>query len=164
MKKYIGILLVILSIYSCGPSKQDAANYYESIISKQDAIVTEIHGFTDLFDNAPVAKIDSVHKQILSHIDITIKDIESIKQLNKDDKLKPASITLLKNLKQLLLIDYASAIKLSTKNKDDIESGDDEIANTVLDKTEDKLIEYLNNFEAVQAQFSKEYDLNSQAK
>ena len=164
MKKIAFLLILTTSLFSCGPSKQDAANYYESIIAKEDSVVSEIHAFTDLFDNAPLIKIDSTHKSIIVHLDNTLKDIEAIKLLKKDDNLKPASIKLLNNLKKLLQVDFANTIKLMNKSKGEIDAVDDEAVNESLDKTEDKLIEYLNDFEAVQAQYAKDYDLNNPSK
>ena len=39
MKKITFVFIIAISIFSCGPSKQEAANHYETIIAKEDAIV-----------------------------------------------------------------------------------------------------------------------------
>jgi len=163
-KNIIIVFVFFVTMFSCKPSSQEAGNYYDLITAKQDAIVSEILHFADLFDNAPITFIDSTYKEIMKHLDQTMVDIDKIKPLTKDDKLKPGVKVLLKNLKTIMAVDYKNLIVLYKKDKDDISSSDGQQFDDSVSDLEEKIYDNLNEFAAIQQKFVTEYDLKSKSK
>lgn len=130
MKKliFMAIILITYSLTSCGPSSDDALEYYEALVSYQTEVIsmeenlqTEILKFVetlndkvelDSTEHLSYNELDNVYNLFINQINISISDINLISGFVEDFTLKSASLNFLEIYKSVTKNEYAECISL----------------------------------------------------
>ncbi|MCF8296458.1 MAG: hypothetical protein K9J13_02845 [Saprospiraceae bacterium] len=176
MKKlhFMAITLLTYSLSSCGPTSEDALEYYEGIVSYQKEIIemeeklqNEILKFVEISnDTSEVDSVDQIYydeldssfNSFINQINISISDINLIPDFVSDSTLKSASLDFLKTYKSAAENEYAKCISLIKIPADEFQDEHNEKFNDIFSKQiNSKLDIAIEKFGIAQQNFADKY-------
>ncbi|MFC2111386.1 hypothetical protein ACFLQ5_02930 [Bacteroidota bacterium] len=176
MKKllFMAIILSTYSLSSCGPSSEDALEYYEVLVSYQKEVINieeklqnEILKFIetsndttemDSTEQLSYDKLDNVFNALINQINISISDVSLISDFVEDSTLKSASLGFLEAYKSVVENEYSECIRLIKIPEDEFLEEDNIKFNDIFSgKINSKLDVAIENFVKVQQDFADKY-------
>jgi len=167
MRKIIYLLLIpifIFSLQSC--KKESAADYNNSIIEQQIAIVLSIDNLKKAIDNynAIPAKdaiegMNKMYDEAIFQLDSGITVVTALDPFKKDATLKTAALTLFNSYKKIIETEYKEIINLYKIPDEMFKTEDQQKLDKLLTESNQKLEESFNAFSLVQKQFAEKHNL-----
>lgn len=167
MRRIIYFLLIsifVLSLHSC--KKESAADYNNTIIEQQIAIVLSIDNLKKAIDNYnaipakdAIAGMNKSFDEAISLLDSGINVVKALKPFKKDETFKNGALTLFEIYKQIVENEYKEIINLYKIPDEMFKPEDQQKLDELLTNSNKKLEEAYNTFTAIQKQFAEKYNL-----
>jgi hypothetical protein len=173
------IILITYSVSSCGPSTNDALNYFDKIISFQEAVILKeealqnavselieddsVYTHSELSDDETVLldKVDSAHKELLDVIDSSLQALKDVESFNNSTLLRDAARTMLATYREVGLNEYVNIIKLLRKPEHTFTESDNKYFNELWVKTINlKLNKAIDDFTQSQLDYAKSWNFD----
>lgn len=125
--KFITIsFLLILLLSQCGPTKQDAINYNETIITDQKAVINAINNLENAFGTYDTIKIEKALQNAKQQLASAKSSLQKTGGFNEKNEFYDAIMTLYNLFEKQLNKEYAEQLKIYklpeeeyTKEKED---------------------------------------------
>ncbi len=169
------IILTTYSLSSCGPSTQDALDYFDKIISYQEVVIekeeilqeaifelveedTGEQKFIEIdekHEKKLLQGIEDAHKDLVSAIDSSLESLRQLKAFNENSALKDAAMKMLVVYKEVASEEYLIIIDLIKKPADAFTESDNKYFNELWVNTINiKLNKAIDDFSRVQHDFA----------
>ncbi|MCQ2973985.1 MAG: hypothetical protein MJ211_04170 [Bacteroidales bacterium] len=78
MKKIFGFLMFVCVLTSCGPTRQEAADYNDRVIELQRLVITKYDALLETYDTYVASKMDDALIEFEEQIDLSEKAVKAI--------------------------------------------------------------------------------------
>ena len=160
MKKLFLLLILasagIVLMDSCGPSKEEAVKYNDTLISLQDLIVEKDDAFINSHDSSP-AYIKECHTELLSQVNASRDVTEKMGPFDDYDDFRQACLEFLKSYKGVVENEYVGMMEVVSKPDSMITVEDDSLYAELFDASIDKIEMAASKLTGAQEAFSQKY-------
>ncbi len=138
MKKFIQLLTlaIIISLFACGPTVEQAIKYNDDIITKSEDISAKMIALTESYDKFVNDQTEQYHAEALKTTKEAIAFVSNLDPFDNDSSLKAGALVLFKTYESVLEIEHKRLIELM--KLPDAKYGENEVAE--YDKTRGEAI------------------------
>ena len=153
---FIFVLLGSFFFTACGPSKDDAIKYNDTLISLQELIVEKDDVFLNSQGNADSLKM--AHTELLNQVNATIKATEKIGAFDDYNDFHKACLEFLGNYKGVVEKEYTILMSVVSKPDSLISLEDNELYDSAYDVSIDKIEMAAARLNTAQEEFAKKFN------
>lgn len=161
MNKPAGICLVllftVLCFVGCQPSKQDAVEYNDRIISQQKAIHREEQEMFAALEDSTA--IEVAYSEYVKQVQAAIDSVQAMESFNNSDSLKTAALRLFNAYKEVGNKEYREIVSIMKKSDEQLTEQDKERVGTLLNDVTNRLNAHVAEFDKAQEAFAKEHKI-----
>jgi hypothetical protein len=157
MKKFYLFLTlaIIICLFACGPTVEQAIKYNDDIITKTEDIKSKMNALTESYDKFVNEQSEQYHAEALKTTKEAIAYVSNLEPFDNDTSLKAGALVLFKTYESVLEVEHKRLIELM--KLPDIKYGEKEVAE--YDKTRGEAIKKIDvaigNMIEIQKQFAK---------
>jgi hypothetical protein len=177
------VLLITYSVSSCGPSTNDALDYFDKIIAFQEAVIEKEEALQDavfeLIEEDSVTTqtvspeneqqllehLELAHSALINIIDSSLQSLRQMESFSNSYLLRDAAQNLLVTYKEVALNEYITIIKLLRKPANEFSESDNTYFNELWVRTINlKLNKAIDDFTQAQFEYAKlwNFDLDDE--
>lgn len=159
MKKIILSALVVLglTLTSCGPSQKDALKYNDEIVSIQKALTPIHEAFIDQLDGHNPDSLKLTHANFSASANSSLGSVEKMQPFNEKRDYLDAAISYFKVVKGLADNEGKSMVEIMTKDSTQVTDEDVNKINELAAKFDGDYEKILGTVQTAQEAFAKEW-------
>lgn len=105
--------IMVLSLFSCKPSKEEAIKYNDQIIDEQSAITQKIEALNKSFRTWNAADtMDMCWLNALDQTEKSLKKVTEMKDFHGDDDLRTGAVNLFKVYKAVISTEFKEMVRI----------------------------------------------------
>lgn len=159
MKKIILPFIIISAVLvACGPTKDDAVNFNDQIVSAQKSCLKAEGDFYDVCDKLNPDDIKKAFADFQSSVNVSVKKIEEAEAHDDFDAYRQSAVNLLNAYKKMLDLEFANYADLYCIPTKDFTEADEERQKELSAKINTSLDLLNKNFIAEQQRFADKWD------
>ncbi len=162
MKKRYNILLacsLILALTSCGPSKEEAINYNDQIISEQKMIADKINILNNSLTQDAPGLMDEAYRQVLIQLDSGTVNVAKMGDFDGKTDFREASLKLFAVYKSVLQGEFKTMIDILKNSGAEIPPQAKDQFLSIREQASKKIENGLKEFRRAQDEFADKYGL-----
>ena len=162
MKKIVLSALVILglTLTSCGPTKKDSLKYNDEIVNVQKALTPIHEAFIDQLDGHNVDSLKIVYHNFTEGVKSSLEACEKIQAFNDKRDYLDAAITYFKVMKSITENEGKNMADLMSKDSTQVSPEDEAKYNEYATKFDGDYEKALETVQKAQFTFAKEWKLD----
>ena len=159
MKKVIVSALVVLglTLTSCGPSQKDALKYNDEIVAVQKALTPIHEAFIDQLDGHNTDSLKLTHANFASSAKSSLETCEKIQPFNEKRDYLDAAISYFKVVKGLADNEGKTMVEIMSKDSTQVTEADVNKINELASKFDGDYEKILGTVQSAQQAFAKEW-------
>lgn len=157
MKKFLAITFIATTLFSCGPTRDEAIDYNDKIIGLQKSIDNKEVALLESFKTHKAADIDKAYSDFKTEIETNTAELEKLGPLSKNSTLIDAAKGLFVRYKEVAETDYKQLVEINKLSDEDYTDASLEEENKCTADINKKLDAGLADFTATQEKFASEY-------
>lgn len=173
------IIFITYSVSSCGPSTQDALNYFDKIIALQETVVQAEENLQDAvfslieedsLDLKPekienetelLLKLDAAYASLLKSIEESLEKLHNTEAFNNSTMLRDEAIKMVTVFFEVASSEYAEIIILLKKPDSEFKASDNKRFNELWVRTINiKLNKAVDDFTVAQLEYAKSWNFD----
>ena len=151
------LILLGLNLIACGPTKQDAINYSDSITTKQRKVVDAENKLTRAIKAEQLTGLDNLLKDLSQQIDSSTAAVKSMKDFDGKPAYKDAALTLFSIYRDVADHEYKAWLKNLSTPADSVNEKVLAEEKDLVDSINKKLDKAAADFTVAQNFFAAEY-------
>lgn len=162
MKKLIFPALVVLglTLTSCGPSKKDALKYNDDIVNVQKALTPIHEAFIDQLDGHNADSLKIVYQSFINGVKSSLEVCEKMNPFNEKREYLDAAIAYFKVMKSITENEGKSMTDIMSKDSTQVLPDDETKYNEYATKFDSDYEKALETVQKAQEVFAKEWKLD----
>ena len=161
MKKLLPALVVLgLTLTSCGPTKKDALKYNEEIVNVQKALTPIHEAFIDQLDGHNVDSLKIVYNYFNASARTSLETCEKMQPFNDKRDYLDAAITYFKVMKSITENEGKNMTDIMSKDSTQVAPDDETKYNDYATKFDSDYEKALETVQKAQEVFAKEWKLD----
>ncbi|HNW69535.1 MAG TPA: hypothetical protein PKI01_03970 [Bacteroidales bacterium] len=157
--KVLAACFLMFMLASCGPSKEEAIKYNDSIIDEQALIVEKINTLYKCIDDLDHPEnMDEAYKQALMQVDSGTGKVSKLPDFDGKSDLREAALKLFSVYKSVIQKELKTMIDILKMSPVDITPEIETQFDTMNTQALNKMDSGLKEFQAVQIKFSEKYN------
>ncbi len=159
MKKVILSALVVLglTLTSCGPSQKDALKYNDEIVAVQKALTPVHEAFIDQLDGHNPDSLKLTHANFSASANSSLESCEKMQPFNEKRDYLDAAISYFKVVKGLADNEGKTMVEIMTKDSTQVTEADVDKINELAAKFDGDYEKILGTVQSAQEAFAKEW-------
>jgi predicted nucleic-acid-binding protein len=153
------ITVIFILFASCGPSKDDAVKYNDTIVEQEMLIVNKEDSLIEAISRNQPDKAEQLYKDFVIQINSSIEKINKTEAFDHETDFRKAAIELFKSYKSAAENEYADMMKITRIPNETYTKEDDDKLIDLSKTVFDKLNIGLGKFSKAQKNFADKYKI-----
>jgi hypothetical protein len=160
MKKLFLILSsMLILVWGCGPTAQEAAEYNNAIVTQQKIVLEKVSDLDNAIGNFDENKMQKTHQQAKLTLEKALEEIKVLEEVSGNEQLKEAAVNYFENLKVLITDLYPKLITLFSMPPENYTDTEKQTADSLQQIINMKHNESRDLFLKAQAEFAKKHNI-----
>jgi hypothetical protein len=165
MRKFyalITLLIVSLTMTSCGPTTDEAIDYNDAIIDQQTAIIDKIDQLYDSFKDFDSTKMDIAYDEGAKQITTGTDAVSKMEAFDGKTDFRDSALVLFKTYKSVFDNEFKQMIAIYKLSDADYTKDQEDMWNQLSDGAIKKMDDGLLRLKKIQGEFAKKYKFDIQ--
>lgn len=163
-KQFLPFIGILFLLSSCGPTKDDAINFNDRIVSAQKSCLKAEGDFYDVCDKLNPTDIKKAFEDFETSVNACIKKIENAEAHEEFDAYKQSAANLLKAYKEMLSKEFSEYARLYSIPTEEYTKEDEDEQKELAAKINTSLNLLNKNFIDEQERFADKWDFRLEKK
>ena len=160
-KSFLIIFITIITLFfSCGPTKEEAKEYNDFIISHQDSVATAINELNISYNTYLQETIDLSFETAFSRVNKSFDVISKMEKFDKTTDYKDAALKMFNSYKSIIEVEHKEIVRLYSIPNDEFLPADFQKLEDLQKLSNSKMTKIVEEFSKEQEIFAEKYHLN----